>query len=384
MGDDGTQSRGPVGNGGADGAGGADRLAAAQAEFRPETTYLDSATAGLPPARALRALAQAQERWAAGRVDARGYDVPVEAARAGYAGLVGVRPADVAVGSQVSAFVGVVAASLPDGCEVVVAEGDFTSVLFPFHAQAGRGVRVREVPLEELPQAAADGAELVACSAVQSADGRVADLDALAAGADASGCRVLLDTTQATGWLPVEAARFAYTVGGGYKWLLAPRGTCFATVHPDEVERLVPQAAGWYAGADRWSSIYGGPLRLAESARRFDVSPAWHSWVGQAASLELLTEVGTATLHAHALGLADRARAGLGLPPGNSAILSLDVPPEALEELAGAGVVGSVRAGRLRVSFHVHNTAADVDRLLGCLEPHARAGRVSTRKLSPR
>ena len=47
-----------------------------------------------------------------------------------------------AVGSQVSAFAGLVAASLPAGCEVLTAAGEFTSVVFPFLAQARRGVRV--------------------------------------------------------------------------------------------------------------------------------------------------------------------------------------------------------------------------------------------------
>src|SRR5450759_3085088 len=56
----------------------------------------------------------------------------------------------------------------------------------------------------------------------------------------ATGARVLLDTTQAAGWLPIDASRFAYTTGGGYKWLLAPRGTCFFTVQPELADRLGP------------------------------------------------------------------------------------------------------------------------------------------------
>jgi selenocysteine lyase/cysteine desulfurase len=60
---------------------------------------------------------------------------------------------------------------------------------------------------------------LVAVSAVQSADGRIADLDAMHAASRATGARVLLDTTQAVGWLPVNAGHFAYTACGGYKWL---------------------------------------------------------------------------------------------------------------------------------------------------------------------
>ena len=96
------------------------------------------------------------------------------------------------------------------------------SILFPFHAQSGRGIRVREVPLDRIAECVTSRTTLVAVSAVQSADGRVADLDALHAASRATGARVLLDTTQAVGWLPVNASRFAYTACGGYKWLLAP------------------------------------------------------------------------------------------------------------------------------------------------------------------
>ena len=49
-------------------------------------------------------------------------------------------------------------------------------------------------------------------------------------------------------------------------------------VAPHWRERLTPHAAGWYAGEDIWGSIYGLPLRLASTARRFDASPAWMNW----------------------------------------------------------------------------------------------------------
>jgi selenocysteine lyase/cysteine desulfurase len=268
----------------------------------------------------------------------------------------------VAVGSQVSVFVGLVAASLPDGSEVLTVSGEFTSVAFPFLAQAGRGVRVREVPLECLAESVTAGTTLVAVSAVQSADGRLVDLDALAQSADASGARILLDTTQAVGWLPVDATRFAYTVCAGYKWLLAPRGTCFFTILPELTGDLIPHNAGWYAGAQRWDSFYGSPLRLAPDARRFDVSPAWHSWVAQAPALDLLSDIGPAVLQAHAVGLANRFRAGVGLPPGDSAIVSLATGSDIGEILERAGITASVRSGRLRLAFHINNNTDDADR----------------------
>lgn len=347
-----------------------DPITAARAEFAAEVAYLDTASLGLPPRRSIEALRAAEDRWCAGRADARTYDEPLTDARAMYAALVGVEQSAVAVGSQVSVFAGLVAAGLPAGAEVLTAVGEFTSMVFPFLAQNGRGVRVREVPLEHLADEVTRRTTLVAVSAVQSADGRLADLDALCAAAAANDARVLLDTTQATGWLPVDASRFAYTVGGGYKWLLAPRGTCFFTVQPDLVDGLLPQAASWYAGEDRWSSIYGGPLRLAGDARRFDVSPAWLSWVGQAPSLHLLSQVGAQTLHEHAVGLANRFRAAVDLPDGESAIVSVATSGDVGGQLLRAGVVASVRAGRLRLAFHVYNGADDADRAAAALAGH--------------
>jgi selenocysteine lyase/cysteine desulfurase len=354
-------------------AAGWSRLALAQAEFDPEVVYLNTASLGLPPRRSLQALQRVLEEWRAGTASPPAYDAPLAAARTSYASLVGVDVSRVAVGSQVSTFAGLVAAALPAGSEVLTVAGEFTSIVFPFLVQAHRGVSVREVPLERLAEAVSPRTALVAVSAVQSADGRLADLDALTEACAATGTRVLLDTTQAVGWLPVDARRFAYTVDGGYKWLLAPRGTCFFTVQPDLADELVPHTAGWYAGGERWDSLYGGPLRLAGDARRFDVSPVWHSWVAQAPALDLLTTIGPAVLHAHALGLANRFRAAVGLPPGDSAIVSLATDPSIHHRLERAGVVGAVRAGRLRLSFHVNNTALDADRAADAVAGHVRA-----------
>lgn len=344
--------------------------AAARAEFGAEVTYLDTATMGLPPQRSLLDLREALAQWRAGTADAVGYDRPLAEARRSYARLVNVSPAMVAAGSQVSVFTGLVAASLPAGSEVLTATGDFTSVIFPFLAQSGRGVTVREVALERLVDSVTPRTALVAVSAVQSADGRVIDLGALHAATEATGTKVLLDTTQAAGWLPVDASRFAYTVCGGYKWLLSPRGTAYFTIRPELIGGLTPHTAGWYAGEDPWTSIYGGPLRLAAGARRFDVSPAWHAWVGAAPAVRLLTQVGTQSLHAHALGLANRFRAAIGLEPGNSAIVSLAAGDGAAAAMAAARIAGSARAGRLRLSFHISNSEEDADRAAGVLRRH--------------
>jgi selenocysteine lyase/cysteine desulfurase len=344
------------------------RLAAAQRLFSPEAVYLNTATYGLPPRTAFDALAAAADEWRHGRTGFDGWDRSVGAARASFARLAGVAEDDVAIGAAASAFAGVVAAALPAGARVLCAEEDFTSVLFPFLAQERRGVAVELVPLERLAEALGPQHDLVAVSAAQSADGRVADLDALAAAAAHHDVRTFLDTTQAMGWLPVDCSRFDYTACSGYKWLLGPRGTAYFTVRAERRDELIPHSAGWYAGEDVPSSYYGAPLRLAHSARRFDLSPAWLNWVGAAPALALLEEVGVAAINAHDVGLADRLRAGLGMPPGGSAIVSVTgLAGDAAERLREAGVMAAGRGGGLRLSCHLYTTERDVDLVLEVL-----------------
>ena len=138
-------------------------------------------------------------------------------------------------------------------------------------------------------------------------------------------------------------------------------------IRPEAAEGLIPHLAGWYAGEVPMSTLYGGPLRVAQSARRFDVSPAWLSWVGHAPALALLEEIGIEAVHAHDLGLANRFRAGLGLEPGDSAIVSLALDDDAGDRLRAAGVMAAGRGGGLRFSFHLSTTPGDVDRALTAL-----------------
>jgi selenocysteine lyase/cysteine desulfurase len=329
--------------------------------------YLNTASIGVPPRDALEALRQATADWGAGRVQPPEYDPFVDEARATFARLVGVDRRDVAVGTQVSTFTSMVAASLAPGDEVLVYADDFSSVLFPLLVVRERGVRVRSVPtLAELPGAVDAGTSLVAVSAVQSADGAVADLDAIAAAAGAHGARTYVDATQAVGWLPLDASRFDFVAVAAYKWLLSPRGAAFMTVRRERLDAVPPIAAGWYAGEDRWGSLYGDDLPLAVDARRLDVSPAWLSWVAAAPALALLERVGVEAIRAHDVGLANRFRAGLGMEPGNSAIVATS-KPGAAERLHAAGVKAAARAGAFRLSFHLYNTEADVDLALEAL-----------------
>ncbi|NBE56237.1 aminotransferase class V-fold PLP-dependent enzyme [Streptomyces boluensis] len=338
------------------------------AAFAPQTTYLNTASTGLLPADGVRAMQDAVAALAAGRPGDMFADV--EAARAAFARIAGVPARRVAAGDSVAVYVGLIAAALPAGAEVLVADDDFSSIVNPFHIRGD--LKVRTVPLDGLAEAVRPGTALVAVSAAQSADGRIADLDAIRAAARAHGARTLVDASQSAGWLPLDAAVDDYTVTVGFKWLLCPRGVAFLVV-PDDLGSLTPLFAGWVAGERPWDSCYGPVRELAHSARRFDVSPSLFSYVGARHGLGLVERIGVEAIHAHDTALADRFRAGLDrlghtpVPAPGSAIVSVPGLGARQPELSRAGVEVSDRAGSLRAAFHLYNSAADVDRLLDVL-----------------
>jgi len=334
--------------------------------WEPAGTYLNTASYGLPPKPAWDALQEALEEWRGGRTSWEHWGTPGEEARASFARLAGVSAETVAIGATVSGLIGLIAASVPEGTRVLAPDVEFTSLLFPFLVQEHRGVSVRLVPAAELAGEIGSDVDVVAFSAVQMATGEVADLDAIARAAEDHDVMTVIDATQAIGWLPLDASRFDVVAAHGYKWLMSPRGTAYMSIRPERLAEVVPATAGWYAGEDPLATFFGPPLRLAESARRLDTSPAWFMWVGAAPTLALIEEIGVDAINRHDIGLANRFRVGLGLEPSNSAIVMSDAPGAA-EKLAAAGIQAAVRGGRLRTSWHVYNTESDVDRTLDVL-----------------
>jgi selenocysteine lyase/cysteine desulfurase len=332
--------------------------------WSPSGTYLNTPSYGLPPRPGWDALQAVLADWHGGRTGWQEWGDPVEGAREAFAALVGVERSQVAIGANVSGLVALVAASLPAGTRVVVPEVEFTSTLFPFLVQPG--LEVRTVPASRLAEAIDERTDVAAFSAVQMTSGEVADLDAITGAAATHGVLTLVDATQAAGWLPLDAGRFDFLVAAAYKWLMSPRGTALMTVAPDRLDGILPAQAGWYAGESIHDAYSGPPLRLASDARRLDTSPAWFSWAGTQPAIELVNEIGVEAIHAHDVGLANRFRAGLGLPPSDSAIVVSDQPRGA-ERLEAAGIRAAEVLGRLRVGFHLYNKEEDADRAVDVL-----------------
>ncbi|MEO6512571.1 MAG: aminotransferase class V-fold PLP-dependent enzyme [Nocardioides sp.] len=322
--------------------------------------YLGAATLGLPVDVTREAVRRDLEKWSTGTADVVEYTALVESARGHAATLLGTDSSRVAIGATASAFVALAAAAVPPGAEVVVVEGDFASVVRPFLARGD--LRVVQVPLAGLAEAIGPETWLAAYALVQSATGEVADAASIRSAAASSGARVLVDTTQATGWLPTADLDADVIVCHAYKWLCAPRGSAFAAFSARAQEEIRPLTAGWYSAPDPWSSCYGPELDLAPDASRYDLSPAWHAWVGAEAALGFAVSLDPGEVRAHGVGLANAFRAHLGLGPSDSAIVTWADPDGAdLAAMTAAGIAAAGRAGRARVAFHLWNDEEDVE-----------------------
>lgn len=328
--------------------------------------YLAACTLGVPT-RATRAAVQRDlDDWSLARATAGDYAAALENARTHAGHLLGRASTDIATGSQVSVFTGLAAAAAPTGVEILVPHGDFSSVVAPFLTRPD--LRVRHVPLHALADEITDRTWMVSYSLVQSATGDVADSAAICEAARTHDALTLVDTTQATGWMPTTDLDADLVVCHAYKWLAAPRGAAFAAASARAIAELTPLTAGWYSGDDPWASCYGPDLFLSRTARRFDVSPAWHAWVGAEVALREAAALDMHKVRDHDVALANAFRAELDLAPSNSAIVTWADPEGCdLARLTSAGLTASGRAGRARVSFHLWNDERDVELALGAL-----------------
>jgi selenocysteine lyase/cysteine desulfurase len=342
-------------------------------------SYLDTASYGLPPRATVRALEDALYDWQAASVQWADWDQIGEECRTLAAAVLDATPREISLIPAVSVGVGVLAASLTERDEVVVPDDEFRSLLMPLlAAERARGVVVRRVRFDEVADAVTPSTTVVATSQVQSNGGALQDMEAVTAAARKHDAAVIVDATHAAGIMRLDARRLEIdcVVVAAYKHLLCPRGVAFMRLASASRFRPAPFLAGWRAAADPYSTYYGGTLDdLAAGAAKYDVSLAWHPWVGARESLRTLTAVDVVERERYAVGLATAAAEMLGIPATGSSILGVPVrtsPQETRSILGRAGIAAGFRAGQARFSFHVYNVPDDVAYLAKAVRPLVR------------
>jgi selenocysteine lyase/cysteine desulfurase len=342
-------------------------LAAIRALFKPApgTIYLDTATYGLPPQPTVDALQDAIAAWQAGSASWRAdWDEPADECRALFATLVGANESEIARIPAAAVGMGLVAASLRPGDEVVVPDDEFTSTLFPILVAERRGALVRQVPFPELAGSIRPGTKMVATSLVQMQTGRVVDLEDLVARAQEVGARIALDATQGVPFVPLHKwiGHVDYAVCAGYKHLLCPRGVAFLYVREDRWDTLEPLNANWRSADRPFERYFGGPLTLAPGAHQFETSLAWFPWFGAIQSLRLLASWKESGLFPGVLALARDLAERIGVPFAGSSLVSAPIADVdgAREALRAVGVKAALRGTGIRFACHVYTTPDDV------------------------
>jgi selenocysteine lyase/cysteine desulfurase len=327
------------------------------------------------------ALTKAISAWQDGTLGSDEWGAEIPAARSQFARYLGVPAGHVALMGSVAEAATTVAMSLPErNGTIVVGDEEFRSNLFPWLALRARGYRVLRPTTgpdgrtESLLAAIDDSTVLVAVSDVLSRDGERTDLVRLRAATCAAGARLFVDATQSLGVLRPRPAEVQpdYLAVHGYKWLLCPRGAAWlVTQHSEELRPLLPS---WTTTADR--GYFGGWPLPAPGAAGCDTPPAWLSWIGARAAIDLMSELPQAAVERHCLALADafreRARAAGAIPAGAgrpSHIVAVRVtdPDAVRRRLASMRVRARILGDRLRVGFHYFNDVNDVTAALRVL-----------------
>jgi selenocysteine lyase/cysteine desulfurase len=206
----------------------------------------------------------------------------------------------------------------------------------------------------------------------------------------------VVNGSQAVGATPLDLAALPVDalVSCGFKWLCGPYGTGFCWLHPDLLASLTYRPAYWlgHLTQDDLGQEVAYRLRDDLGAAGYDVFGTanfltFRPWT---AAVEYLLELGLDRVAAFDQALVERFLKGLDPDryhlasprqgPRRSTLVVCghrqpERNPALYEQLAAAGVDVAFRRGHLRVSPHLYNTPADVDRALEVLGGRmARAG----------
>jgi selenocysteine lyase/cysteine desulfurase len=222
---------------------------------------------------------------------------------------------------------------------------------------------------------------VVSISSVHWRDGGVIDLGAVAPAIRSRGAVFLIDATQGAGviGLDVRALDPDFVVFPTYKWLLGPYGRAFLYVAKRHQSGIpLEQTSYGRRGVRAEQDLYFTDTGYVDDARRFDMGERDHFISMEMAStgMELMTKWGVSAVAARLAVLTARVANGLcgesiSVPETRVRaphIISLGfrngMPKELVGRLAAERIYVAARLGRMRISPHVYNDEADIDRFL--------------------
>ncbi|MFN9591540.1 MAG: aminotransferase class V-fold PLP-dependent enzyme, partial [Pirellulaceae bacterium] len=284
------------------------------------------------------------------------------------------------------------------GESVVLASNEFSSNRLPWEHLQRRGGEVRlvdapehgEISIESILQAIDSTTRWVAISWVGYLSGYRIDLGRLCEAVHTRGALLMVDAIQGLGVYPLDASQIPidFLAADGHKWMLGPEGIGLARIRMECLERLDPVLVGWRS-VEPAGQFSATQCRWKPNASRLEPGSANHVGIlGLSASLQVLMEAGASGLEACILAhrqefIEQLQRLSTLRPPWQlswwhpsqsarqSGIVSVSMaidPVRMRKKLLDAGIVTSVRGGRLRFSLHAYHTSDELKSVVEAME----------------
>ncbi len=316
-----------------------------------------------------------------------------------FSGLIGAPERDAALVPSVSYGIALAARNLPlrEGDNIVLIDREYPSNYYSWATAARQcgaqirmatsspGVSVTQTVLAAMDRRTA----VVSVPQCRWTDGAFVDVVRIGEAARKHGAALVIDASQSLGAYPLDVAecRPDFLVSVGYKWLLGPYGLSYLYVDERWHAEGVPLEESWLhrAGSENFAALADYTDAYQPGAARFNQgeSPQFYLQPMAIAALSQVSQWRPARIQQRLRewtdALCERAGSiGLAFPAADQRIGHMvglragarPLPADLLEKLRSDGIHAAVRGESIRVSPHLHNGEADLQRLTDSLRKY--------------
>ncbi len=277
------------------------------------------------------------------------------------------------------------------GDNVVTTAVEFPANVYPWWRLKERyGVDTRMVPerdgricIDDIASAIDERTRVLTISHVEFASGFRNDIAALGQLCRERDIWFVVDAIQGLGAIEVDVKSWNVDIlaADGHKWLLAPEGAAIFYCANEKRDQLINTNIGW-ASVVNPRDFLNYELTQKPDATRFEEG-SYNSvgLYGLKAAIELLQDIGIASIEIRVLELTAQLIAGLeakgyrvSTPKKDTERAGIVIfgspqhtPTELYEMLYAENIITAERGSGVRVSPHFYNTASEIERLLEVL-----------------
>lgn len=322
--------------------------------------------------------------------------------------IFGAKKSEVGFGFNTTFGINLAASSLPlkRGDEVLISDVEFPANVYPWLALRERGIKVKFiqtaggfVSVDDIQKAMTKKTRVLSLSFVQFFNGFKIDAASIGDLCRKRHIYFVLDCIQGAGCEPMNLRKWnvAIASAGAQKWLLSSQGTGLFFVSENVRERLRTPWRSWLSvdWKCRWDDLRKYDLQPPRAASRYELGTYPGSLVmGFDWALGFIAGLGIATIQKHNHALLNSLIAYIDNQSlyritssqdkrHRSSILSFTSDGADIRKIHASlherNIITSLREGSIRVSAHLYNNQADMDRMIAALEKaskEAGAGRL--------